>query len=106
MLKTALANAANLDASPGVDYYSEESSASSNMGRKNDLSTLNQSKETSHPYLTSYSDETGDERNFTKFHYEEHWEIEEREMIRKFMIDRNVEIIALVEGQDATSGTF
>jgi hypothetical protein len=62
-------------------------------------------RDASYPYVTSY-DAMEHRPKHTKFHYEEHWEIEEREMIRKFMIDRNIEIIALVEGQDALTGTF
>ena len=54
-------------------------------------------------YIESYS-LSGDEINYKKFFNEEHWEIEEREMIRKFMIDRNVEVVVLVEGQDALTG--
>ena len=58
---------------------------------------------TSHPYVTKYNIDLHNTRH-TKFHNEEMWEIEEREMLRKFMIDRNIEIIALLEGQDALTG--
>ena len=81
--------------------YEVANTDSSNSAIKSTTKTKTQiMSDSSHPYVSQY----GDDPNYTQFHYEEHWEIEEREMIRKFMIDRNIEIIALVEGQDALTG--
>jgi hypothetical protein len=107
---TASDNATNEKADSSYNSSPYSTSLDKSKGTGSSTTNNNENKPSVYarcrdPYVTSY-DAIEHLPKYIKFHYEKHWEIEEREMIRKFMIDRNIEIVALVEGQDALTGTF
>jgi hypothetical protein len=67
---------------------------------------VEESNDVESPFLSSPTANAGEDNNTDEDDEENQplWQIEEEEMIKRYLLDRKIEIIAIVEGVDATTG--